>query len=51
MSDIKTKQLIIEISEDLHMKIKMRALILNTSIKNYVVAALEDRLREDEQLK
>jgi len=51
MSNNKTKQLLIEIHEDLHIKIKMRAAELQTSIKNYVVSALTDRLDEDDKLK
>lgn len=44
------KQLIIEITPELHSEIKAKAAFLRTSIKNYVLSAIEEKIAQDKTL-
>lgn len=43
------KRLMIDVPEELHTQVKMRATMRNTSIRHWVLLAIRRRLREEEQ--
>ena len=43
------KRILVDVSEDLHKEIKIRAMIRNVSIKDYVVAALTEKIFKEKQ--
>ena len=43
------KRLMIDVPEDMHTQIKMRATMRNTSIRHYVLVAIWRRLQEEQK--
>jgi predicted HicB family RNase H-like nuclease len=43
----KTKRLVVDLDESLHLEIKKQALFRNSSIKKYIIEAVIERMKQD----